>query len=156
VIVNAGSEALPDPSLTLITMPEEVPTFAAVGVPLSKPEAVLKVAHEGWPVMEKVSLAPPGSEALGWNEYTLPTPSLVGGFPEIVGPEDVTVIEKAGSDAEADPSLTLITMPEVVPTFAAPGVPLKSPVILLNVAQDGRPVMENTRGPAPAGSLALG
>src|ERR1700693_1579445 len=141
---KAGSEALQDPSLTRITMPEEVPTLAAVGVPLNWPDVLLSVAHDGWPVMENVSLPPPGSEALGWNEYTLPTSSWVGGVPEIVGPEDVTVIEKAGSAADADPSLTLITMPEEVPTFAALGVPLRSPVILLNVAQDGCPVMENT------------
>jgi hypothetical protein len=81
---------------------------------------------------------------------------LVGGVPEIVGPEDVTVIEKAGSAAEADPSLTLITMPDVVPTFAAVGVPLRSPELVLKLAQDGSALMENTRGPAPAGSVALG
>jgi hypothetical protein len=52
VMAKAGSEALPDPSLTLITMPEVVPTFAAVGVPLRRPDAVLNVAHDGWPVME--------------------------------------------------------------------------------------------------------
>ena len=67
-----------------------------------------------------------------------------------------TVIANAGSDAEADPSLTLITIPAAVPIFAALGVPLRSPEVVLNVAQDGRPLMENTRGPAPAGSVALG
>jgi hypothetical protein len=67
-----------------------------------------------------------------------------------------TVIANAGSDAEADPSLTLITIPAAVPIFAAVGVPLRSPEVVLNVAQDGRPLMENTRGPAPAGSVALG
>jgi len=33
VIENAGSDALDDPSLTLITIPGSVPTFAAAGVP---------------------------------------------------------------------------------------------------------------------------
>jgi hypothetical protein len=81
----------------------------------------------------------------------------VAGVPEMVGGASAaTVIAKAGSDAEADPSLTLMTMPEEVPMFAAVGVPLRSPEAALNVAQDGRPVMENTRGPAPAGSVALG
>ena len=67
-----------------------------------------------------------------------------------------TVIANAGSDAEADTSLTLITMPDVVPTFAAVGVPLRSPELVLKLAQDGSALMENTRGPAPAGSVALG
>jgi hypothetical protein len=81
---------------------------------------------------------------------------VVGGVPEIVGAEDVTVTEKAGSDTEPNPSLTLMTIPEDVPTFAPVGVPLRSPEVVLNVAQDGCPVMENTRGPAPAGAVALG
>jgi hypothetical protein len=46
-IENAGSAALALPSLTLITMPEVDPTFAAVGVPLSCPVATLNTAHEG-------------------------------------------------------------------------------------------------------------
>ena len=33
VMENAGSEALDDPSLALITIPGSVPTFAAAGVP---------------------------------------------------------------------------------------------------------------------------
>jgi hypothetical protein len=35
------------PSLTLIVMLEVVPTLAAVGVPLSCPVDVLKLAHAG-------------------------------------------------------------------------------------------------------------
>ena len=50
---------------------------------------------------------------------------------------EVTWIENAGSDALALPSLTLITMPEVVPTFDAVGVPLKLPVAMLNAAHAG-------------------
>ena len=43
----------------------------------------------------------------------MPTVTLVFGEPEIVGPETpaVTVIAKAGSEALATPSVTLITMP---------------------------------------------
>jgi len=74
----------------------------------------------------------------------------------MVGPEDVTVIAKAGSDTEPNPSLTLMTIPEDVPTFAPVGVPLRSPEVVLNVAHDGRPVTENTSGPAPAGAVAFG
>jgi hypothetical protein len=36
----------------------------------------------------------------------------------------ITWIENAGSDALALPSLTLITIPEVIPTLDAVGVPL--------------------------------
>jgi len=51
VIVNAGSDALTLPSLTLITTFGKVPTSAVAGVPLRVPFAVLKVAHDGLPWM---------------------------------------------------------------------------------------------------------
>ena len=47
VIANDDNDADPLPSLTLITIPEVAPTSAAVGVPLSCPLAVLKLAQEG-------------------------------------------------------------------------------------------------------------
>ena len=65
VIAKAGSDADPDPSLTLITMPVEVPTLAAAGVPVSLPVAVLNVAHEGLPLIEKVNTPPLGLDAVG-------------------------------------------------------------------------------------------
>ena len=68
VIENAGSEALDAPSATLIAIPVYVPTLAAPGVPLSRPVALSNVAHEGLPAMEKVSVPPAASEALGWKE----------------------------------------------------------------------------------------
>ena len=68
VMENAGSEALDAPSATLMTMPVYVPTFAALGVPESWPVVLSKVAHAGFPAMEKVSVPPAASEALGWNE----------------------------------------------------------------------------------------
>jgi hypothetical protein len=46
-IVNAGSETLFIPSLTLMMMFEYVPTFELDGVPLSKPVAALKDAQAG-------------------------------------------------------------------------------------------------------------
>ena len=64
-MVKARSEAVCDPSLTLITIGPEVPTLAAAGVPLSRPLAVLKLAHDGLPVMANVSVLPLASEALG-------------------------------------------------------------------------------------------
>jgi hypothetical protein len=46
-IENAGSDAVARPSLTVMTMLLEVPTFALVGVPLKRPVEVLKVAQLG-------------------------------------------------------------------------------------------------------------
>lgn len=111
VIVKAGSEALATPSLTLITIPASVPTSAAVGVPLSCPLAILKLAQEGRLLMENVRPFPAGSLAVGENEYAIPTVALVPAVPEIEGPA-TTVIVRAGSDALVTPSLTLMTMPE--------------------------------------------
>ena len=127
VIEKGGSEALEGPSATLITMPAYVPAFAAVGLPESRPVLVSNVAHEGLPAMENVRVPPAASEALGWNEYACPTSTEVSGVPEMTGGGGggvfATVIENAGSEALPDPSLTLMTIPGSVPTFAAAGVP---------------------------------
>ena len=48
-----------------------------------------------------------------------------------------TAIAKADNDAAVLPSLTLITIPEVVPTSAAVGIPLNCPVAVLKLAQGG-------------------
>jgi len=114
VIVKVGSAADALPSLTLIAMPGSVPTSAAEGVPLSCPVAALKLAHGGMLVIENVRVLPEGSLAVGVKEYAVPTVALVPGDPEIVGPDapDSTVIAKAGREALATPSLTLITIPE--------------------------------------------
>ncbi len=71
---------------------------------------------------------------------------MVAGAPDIVGVRFVafTVIENAASEAlPPRPSLTLITMPEVVPASAAAGVPESRPVDVLKLAQAGRFVMAN-------------
>ena len=44
-----------------------VPTFAAAGVPDRWPVLVLKVAHDGVVLIEKVSVLPSASDAIGWN-----------------------------------------------------------------------------------------
>ena len=115
-IANAGSEAVELPSLTLMRMFENVPVCALLGVPDNRPVVVLKVAQAGRFAMLKVSVLPSGSRAVGVNEYATPVRTEVGGVPEIVGgwfvvpPEALTVIENAGSEAVATPSLTLMTM----------------------------------------------
>jgi hypothetical protein len=71
----------------------------------------------------------------------MPTVTLVAGDPDIVGARfgaAFTVIAKAGSDALAVPSLTDMTMPVVVPTCSAAGVPDRRPVELLKLAHAGR------------------
>ena len=46
-MVKDGREVVAVPSVTEIVMRAEVPTFAAVGVPLSRPVVVLKDAQDG-------------------------------------------------------------------------------------------------------------
>lgn len=65
VIANAGREVVIDPSLTEMMIPDVVPTSDAVGVPDSRPLDVEKVAHAGRPTIEKVSVLPSGSVAVG-------------------------------------------------------------------------------------------
>jgi hypothetical protein len=157
LMVKAGSVADALPSLTLITMPESVPTSAAAGVPLSCPVVVSNLAQGGLFVMENVRLFPDGSLAVGAKEYAVPAVTLVPGVPEIAGPAapDTTVIAKAGREALATPSLTLITIPLSVPTSAAAGTPLSCPLAMLKLAHEGLLLIENVR-PLPAGSLAVG
>jgi hypothetical protein len=51
--------------------------------------------------------------------------------------------------ADPDASLAVMVTVEVVPTSFAVGVPLSAPVVLLNVAQVGCPVMEKVTCPVP-------
>ena len=67
-IENAASALLTVPSLTLITMFAKVPIWACVGVPESWPVVALKLAQDGWFVIENVSALPSGSLAVGLNE----------------------------------------------------------------------------------------
>jgi hypothetical protein len=115
VIVNGLSDADSWPSLTLITILLYEPTCELLGVPVSAPVAMLKVAQAGLLLTEKEIGLPSGSLAVGWKEYALPAVTLVGGDPEItggwfVGVGAFTVIENAGNDAESWPSLTLMMM----------------------------------------------
>jgi hypothetical protein len=67
----------------------------------------------------------------------------------------VTVIANAGREAVARPSLTRMTIFEYVPTLAAVGVPLRSPVDAVNVAHVGRFVMLYV-SLSPSGSEPVG
>src|SRR5882724_7620104 len=70
-----------------------------------------------------------------------PSEFVVGGVQvsvaEPVACTEFTVIWKAARDVVAVPSLTEITMPDVVPASLAAGVPDSWPVVVLNVAHDG-------------------
>jgi hypothetical protein len=115
-IANVGSETVVVPSLTLIRMLENVPVCVLLGVPDSLPVVVLNAAQAGLFATLNVRVLPSGSRAVGVNEYATPVRTEVGGVPEIVGgwfvvpPEALTVIENAGSEAVARPSLTLMMM----------------------------------------------
>lgn len=67
--------------------------------------------------------------------------TVVGGVPLMLGPPP-TVIENQASAAPLVPSLTAMLMPEKVPTLAFVGLPLRSPEVVLKVAQEGLPVIE--------------
>jgi hypothetical protein len=121
---------------------------------------VSKLAQEGKFETLNVSVSPSGSLAVGWNRYAVPCTTAVDGWPEIVGARfvlgaDVTVIENAGSDAVAVPSLTLICTLPYTPTSADVGVPLSAPVEALKAAQAGLLAIVNTSASLSA-SLATG
>ena len=139
---NGGSDAeAPAESVTVITIPLVVPTSALPGVPLSLPVAGSNVAHDGLLVMLKVSVSPASrSDAVGVKLYAVSSATEVGGVPEMVGGSLtlVTVRSNGGSDAETPAeSVTVITIPVVVPTSALRGVPLNTPVAALKPAHDG-------------------
>ena len=66
-----------------------------------------------------------------------------------------TVIEKGGSELLSLPSLTLMTMFDVVPSLEMPGAAVSRPVFVLNAAHAGRFLIEKV-SLLPSGSLATG
>lgn len=62
---KAGSDLLALPSDTAMTMPRVTATSAAAGVPVSAPDAVLKLAQEGLLTIANVSRSRSASAALG-------------------------------------------------------------------------------------------
>jgi hypothetical protein len=98
-------------------------------VPDSWPVDVLKLAHAGRFWIEKPSVLPSGSDAVGRKLYALPTVADVDGAPEITGarfPVLPVEIWNAGSDALAAPSVTVILMFDQVP--AVWGAPVNLPL----------------------------
>jgi hypothetical protein len=82
---NAASAAFAVPVLTLMVMSAYAPSCALVGVPLSSPVAMLKLAQEGLCAIEKLSVLPAGPLAVGVNAYACPAITDVAGLPVIVG-----------------------------------------------------------------------
>ena len=64
-IEKVGSDADDVPSLTVILIFEYVPTCAVVGIPVRLPVELLKLAHDGLLVIEKLSVLPSASVAVG-------------------------------------------------------------------------------------------
>lgn len=112
--MNAVSDADAEPSDTLIFTPLVVPVV--LGVPLSLPVLVLKLAQDGLFAMANVSVLPSGSFAVGVNEYAVPTLTEVGGVPLMVGGRFVPVLAgltssvNAGRDTFVVPSVTEMVM----------------------------------------------
>ena len=112
------------------------------------------------PEIENVSASPFASDAVGRKLYADPTVTVRAGEPLITGALLVvvlalTLIVKAGKLTVRLPSDVLMTMLEYVPTCELEGVPLKRPVVLLKVAQDGLLEIQKTSG-SPFESLAVG
>jgi hypothetical protein len=128
---------------------EVVPTFELEGVPLNAPVVVLKLAHDGLLEMEKLSVSPLASLAVGLKLYACPTDADVAGVPLIFGAllvlvEDFAVIENVGKYVVRHESFTPIRMLLHVP--AVVGVPRKRPVEVENVAHDGLLEITNVTG----------
>src|SRR5262245_1250837 len=108
-----------------------------------------------------VRRSPLASDAVGRNEYAVPTRAVVAGLPLIVGalfvvpPEvpDETARVNDGSAADVTPSEAMIMMDANVPV--AVGVPESLPVEVLKVAHDGLLRIEKISA-LPSGSFAVG
>ena len=79
-------------------------------------------------------------------------PEIVGGAAAGVA---VTTMEKAAREALCVPSLTDMVMLESVPASELAGMPVRAPVVLLNVAHEGLLVIVKV-SVAPLGSVVVG
>lgn len=104
VMTNAASEALAPPSLTVTTMLAVSPTSASEGMPVSSPVAVLKLAHSGLLTIEKMSVPPSASEAVGRKLYVSPACTVVDGVPPIVIADVDDAVDEPDTEFVSDTS----------------------------------------------------
>jgi len=98
VIANSGNCAHERPSVTLIPMPDVVPMLEVVGVPLSFPVELLKLAHAGLLAMVNRNCRQRELvDAVGVKEYVVPVATLVGGVPEMVTVEAAATLNEPAS-----------------------------------------------------------
>jgi hypothetical protein len=101
-----------------MTMLAYVFSSAVVGVPVSLPVVLLKLAHTGLFAIVKLSVLPSGSLADGENVYAWPATTLVAGVPLMTGGllagagAAVTLMLKGPMEVLALPSETEIVIPE--------------------------------------------
>src|SRR5512137_832687 len=134
-------------------------------MPLSRPVAAPIASHFGALATLKVSASPFASDAVGWNEYSLPSLTLVGGVPLINGAAfgtgallvgaATTVTANGPRKAIAVPSVTEITRPPYVPSWPDCGLPERRPVARSKASHSGTFTDENA-SVSPSLSLALG
>jgi hypothetical protein len=117
-IWNGLSSAIAVPSLTAMAMAAVMPISEVPGVPVKRPVVALNVAHDGSFVILNVSGAPLVSEALGWNEYAVPTIAVVDGEPAMVGGAE-TVEVTPSTFAEVDGASLLPPHPAIAPAPSA-------------------------------------
>ena len=79
-------------------------------------------------------------------------PEIVGGI-YCTGAVD-TIMPKTGRETVVTPSVTEMTIPEVVPTSAVAGVPLSWPLAELKVAHAGLLTIEHVRLLPSASAIA--
>lgn len=82
--VNAGRQVEVLLSLTQSSTFAELPTFAAVGVPLSRPVLALRLSQDGACHRRKNSDSLFGFETVGVNEYADPTVAVLEGAPDML------------------------------------------------------------------------
>src|SRR4029077_15090728 len=125
---------------TVIVMRAVVPTLAEFGIPDRRPAVALNAAQLGGIWIAHVRVLPSGSLPTGVKLYAVPAVTEVDGVPVMVGArlagaEATTCRLKGGSEVVLRMSLTEITIPVVVPTSAAVGVPERRPFEGVKVSQ---------------------
>ena len=140
-MLKAGRLALSEPSVTVMTRPENVP--GVVGVPLMLPVLAFNDAHVGKPCTLKVRVSPLVSAATGVNEYRVPAVPVLDGTPVIVGATfgaaDTVMVKASSATAAALPSDTLMTMLGNVPARELPASAHSFPVLVSKAAHAGLP-----------------